>query len=62
MRGQAAQERVVPEVAETRITPGKAVMGDRQAFLGGGSPDRIQVRMIERVVERKLRLNTDRPR
>ena len=53
MRAQTRQIDVVPHVViarEIRRRPGKAVMHDGQIVILGRSPDRLEIRMIDRPV------------
>src|SRR5262245_34458938 len=47
VRGSPADERVVPEVAVTRIALGKTVMRDTEACFVRRGPDRLQIRVID---------------
>src|SRR5262245_14819418 len=62
MRSAAPQEGIAPEVAVARVTLGEAVVDETQSLFVYRLPDRMQVRMVQRVVNRQANVHTNGPR
>ena len=61
VRRGAAKEWVVPEVAIARVPLREAMVDEAQPRLVHGLPDRVQVGVVQRVVNRQVDVHTNRP-